>query len=304
MLDGRIRWAFPFLARDVAEAHFTTWTDTLRRLRDGANATVLDTTTAKESARRIIRFAGIEMTLFPRPIELQVPINGEAFRSLHSSFWRRELWLGQDPGKETGWEGPQRHSDVQHNLWKLFDDLCEAFGGQSAGRVAIALDNRNAVEPDQYYFQAQREECMIEGDYFQGVPRMIAEVLSPASRSLDRGPRMDGYRHAGVQYLWLLDPETETVEEYALERCAYSMTGRHRPGESFRRLCSRSERLPSTRFSTRRRSGTQTGGRRPSTNPCRNGSCRPKCGWGWRCSSSLAIPKGATRFGTTARHAC
>jgi hypothetical protein len=107
-------------------------------------------------------------------------------------------------------------------------------GGLHSGRVAIALNDRNAVEPDHYYFQAHRDECMIEDDYFQGVPQLIAEVFSPATRALDRGPRMEVYRQAGVPRLWLVDPETETVEEYALAGRSYSRTGRHGPGESFR----------------------------------------------------------------------
>ena len=65
------------------------------------------------------------------------------------------------------------------------------------------------------------------------MPRLIAEVLSPSTRALDRGPRMEVYRHAGVPHLWLLDPETETVEEYTLAGRAYSRTGRHGAGESF-----------------------------------------------------------------------
>ena len=92
------------------------------------------------------------MSLYPRPVDLRIHIDPEIFRALHGSFWRRDLWPGQDPGKETGWESPQCHSDVCHNLWKIFDEFCEAHGGQHCGRSAIVLNNRCAVEPDQYYF--------------------------------------------------------------------------------------------------------------------------------------------------------
>jgi len=233
--DGRVRWAFPFLDRDVAQAHFAAWAETLRRWRDSAEATVRETTTDDHgSPRDIIRFGGVELTLYPRPVQLRMPMTMPVFEALYESFWRRDLWPGQDPGRETGWEWSQRHYDVYHNLWKLFGEFRRVSGGEHCGRVAIALNDRNAVEPDQYYFQAPRDECMIENDYFQGVPRLIAEVLSPATRALDRGPRMEVYRQAGVPHLWLLDPETETVEEYALADCVFSRTGRHGPGQSFR----------------------------------------------------------------------
>ena len=147
---------------------------------------------------------------------------------------RRDLWPGQDPGKETGWECAQRHSDVQHNLWRLFRQLRHTYGGHHCGRAAIALNDRCAVEPDHYYYRAPRAECTIEGNYFQGVPQWIAEVLSPATRALDRGPRMDVYRRAGVPHLWLLDPETDTVEVYELAGRALRLTGRHGAGDTFR----------------------------------------------------------------------
>ena len=234
ILDGRVRWAFPFLARDVAQAHFAAWTDTLRRWRNGVEPTAHETTTADGSPRSIVRFDGVEMSLYPRPIELLMPMDMDVFDGLYHSFWRRDLWPGQVPEDATGWESAQRHYDVQLNLWKLFGEFRRVSAGEYCGRVAIVLDDRNAVEPDQYYFQSRPDECMIEGDYFQGVPRLIAEVLSPSTRALDRGQRMEVYRHAGVPHLWLLDPETETVEEYTLAGRTYSRTGRHGPGESFR----------------------------------------------------------------------
>jgi Uma2 family endonuclease len=156
------------------------------------------------------------------------------FDALYFSFWRRDLWPGQDSGRESGWECPQRHADVQLNLWQLFREFRRVHGGKHCGRVAIALNDRNAVEPDQYYFQCRPDECLIGGDYFQGVPQLIAEVLSPATRALDRGERMEVYRRAGVPHLWLLAPETETVEECTLAGRVFSRTGRHGPGESFR----------------------------------------------------------------------
>jgi Uma2 family endonuclease len=234
LLDGRIRFAFPFLDREVAQAHFQAWTDTLHRWRGGGEPTAHVTQTADGSPRRIVRIQDVELSLYPGPINLQMPMEWEVFDALYFTFWRRDLWPAQDPGLESGWESPQRHFDVQFNLWKVFGRFCHVAGGVKSGRVAIALNDRNAVEPDQYYFQARRDECMIEDDYFQGVPQLIAEVLSPATRALDRGPRMEVYRQAGVPHLWLVDPETETVEEYVLAGGAFSRTGRHGPGQSFR----------------------------------------------------------------------
>jgi Uma2 family endonuclease len=233
LLDGQIHWAFPFLDRDVAEAHFATWASTLQRWRGPRQANMHEATTGSGSPRRILAGDGFEMSLYPRPIELRLPLNTKVFQALHSSFWQRGLWPGQDPGKETGSEWDQRHRDVQSNLWKLFGEFCHQYGGHHCGRAVIALNDRCAVEPDQYYYRAALADCTIEGNYFQGVPNLIAEVLSPATRALDRGPRMNVYARAGVPHLWLLDPETDVVEEYLLHGDSYDLTGRHVAGESF-----------------------------------------------------------------------
>jgi hypothetical protein len=47
---------------------------------------------------------------------------------------------------------------------------------------------------------------------------------------------MEVYRRAGVPHLWLLDPETETVEEYIASAPghAFSRIGKYGPGERFR----------------------------------------------------------------------
>ena len=161
--DGRVRWAFPFCDGEIAEAHFAAWTDTLRRLRDGAPATVRETPTAGGSTKRVRAVRRIELSLYPRPIDLRMPMSMEVFETLHRSFWRRDLWPGQAAGKDTGFEWSQTHYDLQLNLWKLFREFCREFGGVHCGRVAIALDDRNAVEPDQHYFQVPRAECMRSG---------------------------------------------------------------------------------------------------------------------------------------------
>jgi hypothetical protein len=161
LIDGQIRWAFPFLDRDAAEAHFATWANTLQRWRGARRADVHEATTASGSSRRIFRGGGFEMSLYPRPIELQLPMDSSVFRALCGSFWQRGLWPGQDRGKETGSEWAQRHHDVQINLWSLFGEFCDQYGGHHCGRSVIALNDRCAVDPDQYYYRAALADCTI-----------------------------------------------------------------------------------------------------------------------------------------------
>ena len=172
-------------------------------------------------------------------------------------------------------------------------------GGHHCGRSAIALNDRCAVEPDHYYYRAALDECTIEGSYFQGVPQLIAEVLSPATRALDRGPRMDVYRRAGVPHLWLLDPETEIVEEFALAGREFSRPANMVPARAFGRLCFPRNWSPWRRSLIHRKSATQTSAfDEPSPNRYHLGSCLPINGWGWKSCFSLVIRKSVTKYGT------
>src|SRR2546428_3751600 len=103
----------------------------------------------------------------------------------------------------------------------------------NCGQVAIAMTDRDAVEPDQYYFRAGRQECTIEGGYFHGAPHFVAEVLSPATRWLDRGPRREVFRRAGVPQLWLLEALFEQVELYELAGLDYQRIATYGASDTF-----------------------------------------------------------------------
>jgi Uma2 family endonuclease len=174
------------------------------------------------------------LKLYPRPIELRTPLETEAYLNLPHYFWRRELWDGQPPGKELGWSHWLEHSDIGMKLFSLFDDIRKHYQGLHIGRVPIAMSETIAVAPDHYYYGKKRDECLIRNDYFFGVPDLIAELLSPASRAIDHGPRKELYRRAGVRHLWILDPELETVQVYELTGSDYDLRGTYCCGDAFR----------------------------------------------------------------------
>lgn len=47
-------------------------------------------------------------------------------------------------------------------------------------------------------------------------PDWVCEILSPSTARLDRGPKRRIYAEAGVEYLWLLDPEIGQLEAFGL----------------------------------------------------------------------------------------
>jgi Uma2 family endonuclease len=66
------------------------------------------------------------------------------------------------------------------------------------------------LEPDLFYLSNESIER------FKGKPRtsadLVIEVLSPGSADYDRTTKADSYAALGVKELWLLDPQSRTVQ--------------------------------------------------------------------------------------------
>lgn len=61
----------------------------------------------------------------------------------------------------------------------------------------------------------------LKGGTYSGVPRFVAETLSPSTAKRDRGEKKDIYERAGVEELWIISPRERAVEIYYLESGKY-----------------------------------------------------------------------------------
>jgi Uma2 family endonuclease len=95
------------------------------------------------------------------------------------------------------------------------------------GRVLWApLDVRlpagiaSPVQPDVVFFRTENEPRWELG-YFEGVPDLILEVLSPRTRNRDRKIKLQAYQDAGVPEYWMADPSSRTVVVHVLQSGRY-----------------------------------------------------------------------------------
>ncbi len=68
------------------------------------------------------------------------------------------------------------------------------------------------LAPDIAYWSVERRPALTRGAV-ESVPDLVVEVLSPATRDNDVGPKRELYERAGVRELWLADPEQATVTQ-------------------------------------------------------------------------------------------
>ncbi len=120
-----------------------------------------------------------------------------------------------------------RHQRTIVNLITLLNEHVRSRG---LGKVFVAptdciLSNVTVVQPDALYIAADRLTIIRERG-IEGAPTLVVEVLSPSTAHLDRGRKMTLCAEHGVPYYWIVDPESRSVEAYALVEAAYALAAR------------------------------------------------------------------------------
>lgn len=109
------------------------------------------------------------------------------------------------------------HYRLFTRLVRYLDEYAQGVGGELAPEPNLYLPGTEDVfHPDLVYVDAgNRGICKNDGIW--GAPLAVCEILSPSTARLDRYKKIPAFRRAGVQYVWLIDPQSPiTVEEYVL----------------------------------------------------------------------------------------
>ena len=74
-------------------------------------------------------------------------------------------------------------------------------------------EDPNVVQPDLFVI-CDQENINEKEDKYEGVPALVVEVLSPATRSRDLVIKLHLYMKSGVGEYWVVDPEKKIVFQY------------------------------------------------------------------------------------------
>lgn len=126
----------------------------------------------------------------------------------------------------------------QRGLGKLYIRVGQHVYAHDLGEVVpapvgVVLDDANGIQPDLVYVSRERLGIISQRGV-EGAPDLVVEVLSPSTRSRDRGVKMQRYAAAGVPHYWIADPRTRTLEAYRLAGQGYELVGTYGPGDVFR----------------------------------------------------------------------
>jgi Uma2 family endonuclease len=109
------------------------------------------------------------------------------------------------------------HQIVAGRLYVILNEYVRERGGVVLfAPLDIVLTEYDVVQPDLLLFTKEREGLLDLRKANRVAPDLAIEILSPSTAANDRGRKMQLLACHRVREFWLVDPETATIEVYAL----------------------------------------------------------------------------------------
>ena len=134
-----------------------------------------------------------------------------------------ELWNGEiirSPAPHPN------HQEITLNFAYALKEFAahEKLGKVYASPVDVVLTPRRVVQPDVLFISKAR--LGIVKNCIDGVPDLAMEVISEHSWQRDRIEKKALYEQAGLPEYWIVDPDSETIEVFALAGGVYALHSR------------------------------------------------------------------------------
>jgi Uma2 family endonuclease len=103
------------------------------------------------------------------------------------------------------------HQWLASSLARALGAYVEAHGIGSVLGPSAVVWSRNELQPDVAVLPVQPDQLRAKGWEDLPMPLLVIEVLSPSTRSRDRGRKRAAYQALGISEYWMVDPETSHV---------------------------------------------------------------------------------------------
>lgn len=140
-----------------------------------------------------------------------------------------ELWDGELVMSPTP---TPNHQTIVGSFYRTLDGFVRQ---KKSGRVFLSpldiiLSQHRVVQPDLFFISNENKN--IVQDRVRGVPDLAVEVISPGTWKRDRVEKKSLYEQVGVAEYWIVDPESHTIEVFALINGSYQLHGRGKDAET------------------------------------------------------------------------
>lgn len=114
------------------------------------------------------------------------------------------------------------HQDISGNMYMIFRDYLK---GKKCKVFFAPFDvhffkkdfmNPDVMQPD-LLIACDLDDKITETGRYMGTPTLVAEILSPSTRSRDMVDKLNTYMLSGVKEFWVVDPKQKTVLVYGFK---------------------------------------------------------------------------------------
>lgn len=121
-----------------------------------------------------------------------------------------------------------RHQRIVGRLWDAMRPLA-ARGEVFMAPLDVVLSKRTVLQPDLFFVSRDRAD-IVGPKNVRGAPDLVVEVLSESNRRRDLVDKLRLYARARVPTYWVVDPDADRVEVYALDDARYALRAVHARG--------------------------------------------------------------------------
>ena len=135
--------------------------------------------------------------------------------NLPTELWDGEIIMSPTPTPS--------HQTIVGSLYRLLDGYVreKESGTVFISPLDVVLSQRRVVQPD-LFFVSNASKDIIQ-DRIRGVPDLAVEVISPGTWKRDRVEKKALYEQVGVAEYWIVDPESRSIEVFALVKGDYQL---------------------------------------------------------------------------------
>lgn len=119
--------------------------------------------------------------------------------------------------------GPTMHHQlISFELQKRLDGDCRNDYLIISAPIDVKLSDTEVRQPDIVMVYRSRI-AIVEKRCINGAPDLVVEIVSEHSRRRDKVQKTKAYAKHGVPEYWIVDPASETLEQYVLGDGAYEL---------------------------------------------------------------------------------
>jgi Uma2 family endonuclease len=130
---------------------------------------------------------------------------------------------------------PPPRPSHQKNLLKtaVFLTQSAAHGETVISPASIHFEADHVLQPDIFWIRPGGDCKVVRDRYWEGIPDLAIELLSPSTAKRDRGVKFEVYERHGVREYWLIDLESQFIEVYSHVAGAFKRQGIYGIEEAF-----------------------------------------------------------------------